>query len=250
MKKKKVIIASLALTFSLSVGTAFASVDAGGKLQQWYDGRFQQWEDETVEYSLYHLGDIRTLAQELKSHFELGFMELAKNTIITFSKNIEDHNSKYLSDIQSKNTELKRSIETDFDDFVTEKNKAVNEHIESEVAEALREISSKLNSQGQKSVDDVSLNVGSTARKAEDELGGVINSSKGSIESQMGIKEENSIKDAKKNLDEMITARKGQVQQYTSTYSDEMIGDIQKVSDRIQKEAETDMVNIISNINK
>lgn len=251
MKKKKVIIASLALTFSLSVGTVFASVNAGEKLQSWYEGKVQQWESNLIEYSLYQVnGRIYKHADGFVMQFESGFKEFAQSTINTFSQNIKNHTSKYLSDIQNKNTELKKSVETDFNNFVTEKNESVNKRIESEVVKALDEIDSELDSQTEKGLGEVSLNVASGATAAQEQFKEVVNSLKGDIQAQIKTKEEKAVEDVKKSVDETITARKGQIHQYASTYSDEIIEDIQEVSDVLQEEAKTDMLNIILNINK
>lgn len=251
MKKKKILIASLALTFSLSVGTVFASVNAGEKLQQWYEGRFQQSvsdidnsiDKESIKFEIY--GFAWDIKEGIKGNFER-FVDII---VTRNSNNIKSHNNKFIGQIKEKKVELKDNVGNDFNEFVTETNDEIDKSLDDDVKELLEKLNSDVGSQTTNSLKEVTSKIRITETSAKEILSNAISSSKRDLKLQMGDKEDKALEEVKAHLERKIAATKKSIKEYGIAYSDGLIADIHEESEKLQEEVSEDMVNIILNIN-
>lgn len=250
MKKKKILIASLALTFSLSVGTVFASVNAGEKLQQWYEGRFQQSvsdiNENTVQPLSLDMGDkIATYAKELIAGSKERIEESANNTTWYHVGSIFIHNGRYIDQIRTKQDDLKKSVTSEFDTFISNKNQEVNDKVDEVAKYLLTDLSDELDG----IVKDTTSSLQLKANEAQEDLSKTIEKAKSQLREKVDSEKSLAEKELTDYIDNMIEKAKLDIATIASNSSSKNIQTIQEKGSELENQAYDEMSNIILNIN-
>lgn len=251
MKRKKILITSLALTFSLSVGTVFASSNAGSRLQQWYEEKFQQSVSDINENTLNPMvismsDQINDYAEDLSNDANARLDKNTSDTIWYHIGSIFIHNGRYIDQIRIKQDEIKNNSPSDFDSYVSGKNNEIDMKLKEITEDLLTDINNDLD----KVVKDVSLDLQKKSGESQKDLIKTISNAKSDIIKEIEGQESVAELDLTSYIDEKINQSKSKVESHAITYSNEKIIAINEQGNKLKNGAYSEMLIIISNINK
>lgn len=255
LKKRKLVIASIALTLSISVGTAFAVSDAGGQLQRWYDGRFsgatESINNDVVSPGLDRIeSQLSDLKDRLIEDSKQAIKDMKSKTLLYSIGHIYSHMQGYIDSINSKKKELigtdkkEGTISNDFDSFVKDKNKEVDKAADEAVQEFLNGLNEELNDKvyhSEKAIEQ-------KASDAQSELSQDIAASKEQISNKLTVEEGIAQDEIKTHINSKLKESKNAVEENTNILVGNKVNAIKQEGLKIQGQAIQEMSNVISQI--
>lgn len=249
MKKKKLVITTATVVFSLTIGTAFAFVDAGQKLQEWYDGRFQE-STNTISSNVEE--PINEMITELQQYGNSKINDSKSNILKQITSSINNSNNiifshyyDYRSQLEKKEKEISSKVSNDFDKFTEQKNNEVNSFMSTVIEKSLTEFNGELN----EIVENTSSDMQNTSNQAQQEIKNSISTIKTQVSNKVKLEQEIAVSEMKENIDLNVEDSKREVQKYIEEYTDEKITTIDQEVKDIEEQAQKEMTDIILNIN-
>lgn len=249
MKKKKVIITSFAVAFSMSVGTAWAANNSGVALSSWYNKKFnesiEQLNKNVVEPEEEKItNDLGNFTDKLIRKSTRRIKEVKEDTILNSRSSILLYNDDYITQINSAENKINKQMPKDFNKFIREKNLLIDKAIDDETKDYLTELNNEL--------DEVLVNtskvIESSSKDNQEQLKNAIEDSKKEIHDEIKLNEQNAENKVKENLDKKIEEVRKDIEKNSQEYADEKIKSIEEKSNELEKEAQQEMLNIIFNI--
>ncbi|MGG0753713.1 hypothetical protein [Brevibacillus laterosporus] len=206
--KSKIVIGVLAVGLIGSLGTAFAAVDVGGQLKNWYDKQFaasaSSITKEAVNYGnekkAITEGEINKLKNQVADRVKQAGSEEANRAVasVTAAKN------DYLNALRGKTNEIKGNMQNQYNQKVEGLKQEINKAANHTKVNSIVDLTNKVNQAGEAGKQEVRTNVTSAQDKAKQELTGAINDAKNTINGLIREKEASSKEETKRFIDEKI----------------------------------------------
>lgn len=257
VKRRKVVITSIVIGSALFAGTAFAAFNAGELLNSWYQANMKVAAGiintkvvlpaETKIYNQFN-----RLVSRLIENSKTPIDDQTTKARFNSSLSILNYGNKYENEIKNTKREILGTkqksgiMDQDFEGFVQEESQTADNAINETIGQVVRDLTDELDGV----VNESKAAMQESSSNTQKELANVIAASKQQITDKLNSEKADSLETIKNEVNSDVTAAKVNIQGDTKTYVD---ADIQKVQDTgsgLKDNAEKELANVISNINK
>ncbi|QOS98799.1 hypothetical protein JNUCC42_20535 [Brevibacterium sp. JNUCC-42] len=218
--KSKIVIGVLAVGLVGSLGTAFAAVDVGGQLKNWYDKQFSASTasivTETAKYGNEQKAitenELNKIKNQVSDRVKQAGTEEANRAVASLTAAKND----YLNALRGKTNEIKGNMQNEYNQKVEVIKQEINKVANHTKVNSIIDLTNKVNHAGEAGKQEIRTNVTSTQDKAKQELTGAIN-------------------DAKNTINGLIREKEASTKEETKRFIDEKVAEIQKVVDESAK---------------
>ncbi|QDX92332.1 hypothetical protein EEL32_15620 [Brevibacillus laterosporus] len=206
--KSKIVIGVLAVGLVGSLGTAFAAVDVGGQLKNWYDKQFSASTasivTETAKYGNEQKAitdnELNKLKNQVSDRVKQAGTEEANRAVASLTAAKND----YLNALRGKTNEIKGNMQNQYNQNVEGIKQEINKAANHTKVNSIIDLTNKVNHAGEAGKQEIKTNVTSAQDKAKQELTGAINDAKNTITALIREKEASSKEETKRFIDEKV----------------------------------------------
>ncbi|SHG16673.1 hypothetical protein [Ornithinibacillus halophilus] len=221
--KTKVVAGALVVGMAVSGGFAFASVDAGAKLQSWYNAQFNNTvaEDtnEVIAFATEKAGEAETHYNNSKQSAEILINREGRKVTSESKGEVNTALNAHMDSLNDKRAEISSNMEKQFDNLYNAGASALNTIVEEGKGLIDTDYGKFADEKGQSAIDTLNTELDSHGASAKEKLEDKIESAKNSLQTQLDRESRILMSEAKALMNEKLQ----EVKQYINELKDELV---------------------------
>lgn len=250
--KGKVIAGTVTMALVAGAGSAFANLDAGDKLQAWYNGQFGTSSQEVTNQVQSHVtGKISGLNAEyngLRSAATTSINSTRDSSTTRATNVINSKNQEYITDVQNQEAAIQAYMDDQFDAITATFDGLIDQADAFAINYANQNLGALTNEVGGQAVDKVEEDLNATRVAAKTALENAITNAKNALDAQLASEKASTVEEINGKIDTRINELRVEITQI----KDDLVAAQQKlINDEAKRQleaAKTELESVVNGI--